>query len=50
MGSGAVIYMTSFIKIGAVIKKSIGGDTPTYRQNGDIISLLLFCFKIWKVG
>jgi hypothetical protein len=29
MGSGAVIYVPSFIKIGSGIQKLIGGDTHT---------------------
>jgi hypothetical protein len=29
IGSGAMIYIPSFIKIGSVIKKLIGGDTQT---------------------
>jgi hypothetical protein len=38
MGSGAMIYIPSFIKIGSAIQKLIGGYT--YRQHGDRISLL----------
>jgi hypothetical protein len=38
MGSGAVIYVPSFIKIGSGIHKLIGGDT--HRQHGDLISLI----------
>jgi hypothetical protein len=29
MGSGAITYIPSFIKIGSVIQKLIGGDTQT---------------------
>jgi hypothetical protein len=29
MGSGAVIYIPSFIKTGSAIQKLIGGDTHT---------------------
>jgi hypothetical protein len=29
MGSGAVIYIPNFIKIGSGIQKLIGGDTQT---------------------
>jgi hypothetical protein len=53
MGSGAVIYeyVPSFIKIGSVVQKLIGGDTHTHRhthgQQCDLISLLCF-FKIGK--
>jgi hypothetical protein len=42
MGSGAVICIPSFIKIGSGIEKLIGGDTQTHRQQGDLISLLSF--------
>jgi hypothetical protein len=50
VGSGDVIYIPSFIKIGSGIQKLMGGrDTQTHRQQCDIISLLYF-FKIKKVG
>jgi hypothetical protein len=39
MGSGAMIHIPSFIKIGSAIQKLIGG---IQRQHGDLISLLLF--------
>jgi hypothetical protein len=39
MGSGAMIYIPSFINIGSGIQKSMGG---IHRQHGDRISLLLF--------
>jgi hypothetical protein len=39
MGSGAMIYIRSFIKIGSGIQKLIGG---IHRQHGDRISLLPF--------
>jgi hypothetical protein len=43
MGSGAMIYMPSFIKIGSAIQKLIGGgNIQTQRQHGDHISLILF--------
>jgi hypothetical protein len=42
MGSGAMIYHPSFIKIGLSIQKLMGGDTQTHRRHGDRISLLLF--------
>jgi hypothetical protein len=50
MGSGAVTYIPSFIKIGSGIQKLIGGytDTHTHRQQCDLIILLYF-FKIRKV-
>jgi hypothetical protein len=52
MGSGAVIYVASFIKIGSGVQKLMGeGDTHTHThgQQRDLISLLYF-FKIRKVG
>jgi hypothetical protein len=45
MGSGAI---SGFIKIGSGIQKLIGGYTDAHL--GDIISILLFFFKIKKVG
>jgi hypothetical protein len=42
MGSGAMIYIPSFIKIGSGIQKLIGGNRMTHRQQGDRISLLVF--------
>jgi hypothetical protein len=48
MGSGAVIYTPSFMKIGSGILKLFGrGFTDI--QHGDLRSLLLF-LKIRKVG
>jgi hypothetical protein len=49
MGSGAVIYVPSFIQIGSGVQKLIGGYTDTHRQQRDLISLLCF-FKIRKIG
>jgi hypothetical protein len=42
MGSDAMIYIPSFIKIGSGIQRLIlgGGDLEAHRQNGDHISLL----------
>jgi hypothetical protein len=40
MGSGDMIYIPSFIKIGSGIHKLIRGDSQTHRQEGDLISLL----------
>jgi hypothetical protein len=40
MGSVAMIYIPSFIKIGSGIQELTGGDTQTHRQHGDRISLL----------
>jgi hypothetical protein len=48
MGSGAVIYVPSFIKIGSGVQKLIG-RIHTRGQQRDLISLLYF-FKIKKVG
>jgi hypothetical protein len=42
MGSGAMIYIPSFIKIVSGIHKFRGGDIQRHRQLGDFISLLLF--------
>jgi hypothetical protein len=53
MGSGALIYIPSFIKIGSGIQKLFGGggDSQTNREQGDLISLLyFFFFKLRKVG
>jgi hypothetical protein len=33
MGSGAMIYIPSFIKIASGVQKLIGRDTQTYRQS-----------------
>jgi hypothetical protein len=41
MGSGAMIYILSFIKTSSGIRKFMGEDTQTHRQHGNIISLLL---------
>jgi hypothetical protein len=41
MGSGAIIYLPSFIKIGSGIQK-LRGDIETHRQDGDSISLLFY--------
>jgi hypothetical protein len=49
MGSGAMIYIPRFIKIGSDIQKFIRGDAQTHRQNANGISLLSF-FKIRKAG
>jgi hypothetical protein len=52
MGSGAVIHVPSFIKIGSGIQKLIEGihrHTHTHRQQRDLISLLYF-FKKRKIG
>jgi hypothetical protein len=48
MGSGAVIQVPSFIKIGSRVPKLIGEDTQTHTQQRDLMSLLYF-LKIKKV-
>jgi hypothetical protein len=42
MGSGAMTYIPSFIKIGSGIQKLMWGRgfTDTHRQHGDLIRLL----------
>jgi hypothetical protein len=50
MGSGAVIYVPSFIKICSGVQKLLGRihtDTHTHGQQHDLISLL-YIFKIGK--
>jgi hypothetical protein len=48
MGSGAVIYVPSFIKIGSGVQKLMGGiHRHTHGQQRDLLSLLNF-FKIRK--
>jgi hypothetical protein len=42
MGSGAMIYIPSFITIGSAIKQLVGGDTQAHMQHGNRISLLSF--------
>jgi hypothetical protein len=42
MGLGVMIYLPSSIKFGSGIQKSVGEGTKTHRQQGDLISLLLF--------
>jgi hypothetical protein len=49
MGSGAMIYILSFMKIGSGIQNLIGViHRHTYREQGDLTSLLYF-LKIRKV-
>jgi hypothetical protein len=49
MGSGALIYISSFIKIASVIQNLLWWDTHAYlqihRRNKDLIS----CFYIFRV-
>jgi hypothetical protein len=40
MGSVAVIYTPSFVKIGSGIQKLMGGGIHLHRQGGDCISVL----------
>jgi hypothetical protein len=40
VGSVAVIYMQSFIKIGSGIQKFTWGDIQAHRQDGDFINLI----------
>jgi hypothetical protein len=43
IGSGAMIFIPSFIKTGSTIRKFIGWThTHTHRQQSDFISLVLF--------
>jgi hypothetical protein len=42
MGSGAMIYIPSFVQNGSGIQKLITGDSQTHRQHGNRISPLLF--------
>jgi hypothetical protein len=48
MGSGAMIYIPSFVKLVKTLKH-LWGDTQTHRQHGNRISLLFF-YKIMKMG
>jgi hypothetical protein len=50
MGSGVMMYIPNFIKIGSEIQKVNGGytDIQRCRQHGDHINLLFF-FKMRKV-
>jgi hypothetical protein len=43
MGSGAMIYIPSFTKIGSDIRRLMeGGNSQTHRQHGQHISLFSF--------
>jgi hypothetical protein len=42
MGSGVMIYMPGFVKIGSGIQKFIQGCYTIHRQHGDIISQFFF--------
>jgi hypothetical protein len=43
MGSGAVIYVPSFIKIGSGVQMLIGRDTQTHTDS-NVISLVYYIF------
>jgi hypothetical protein len=45
MGSGAMIYIPSFMKIGPGVQKLLKRDTQTHRQHDDLISILVFLFQ-----
>jgi hypothetical protein len=47
MGSGAVIYIPGFMKIGSGLQILIG-EGETQRQHGDLIVLLLFFSELGK--
>jgi hypothetical protein len=50
MGSGIMIYIPSFIKIGSGVKKLTGGiHIQTHREEGGIISLFFIFLKIREV-
>jgi hypothetical protein len=50
MGSRAIIYIPSFIKINSWIEELIRGDSQEHRQHDGVIILLLFlaCFPYLK--
>jgi hypothetical protein len=50
MGSGAMIYIPSFIKIGSGIQKWIGGGIHRCTNKRVITSLLLFFLKYEKLA
>jgi hypothetical protein len=41
MGSGAMVYIPSFIRLGSAIQKLIRGNIQTRGHHGDFTSLLL---------
>jgi hypothetical protein len=50
MGSGAMVYIPSFIKVGSDLQTLLTGIyIPTCRQQSDLICLILF-LKIRKVS
>jgi hypothetical protein len=42
MGSGAMIYVPSFIKTGSGIRKLTGGDSQAHRAHGHLIAYFYF--------
>jgi hypothetical protein len=50
MGSGVITYKPSLRKIALGIHRLIREDSQTHRQQGDLISQLIFFFKIRKAG
>jgi hypothetical protein len=53
IGSGAMIYIPSFINTGSGIQKliqKIYGHRDTHRQQGDLVSLMLVLAYFPKVG
>jgi hypothetical protein len=42
MGSGAMIHIPSFVKIGSVIQKLMGWDTQTRSQYGEHMFAFIF--------
>jgi hypothetical protein len=49
VGSGTMIYIPSFIKIGSGVQNVVEVNSPTHRCLDDLISLLLF-FKKYTEG
>jgi hypothetical protein len=50
MRSGAMIHIPRYISIFRESKICWGGYTYRHTQQGDLMSLLLFFYKIWLVG
>jgi hypothetical protein len=48
MGSGAMIYISSFVTVGSGIQKFGGGGD--HRQQGDVINPTFILFKLREVG
>jgi hypothetical protein len=45
MGSDAVIYLPSFMKIGSGVQKLIGGQTHTHGQQRDVMCKPILFFQ-----